>query len=211
MHGCFPSRFNSQMTSSLTPVSPFCPYRHLVGSADWTVGYLQRSPTRPILSPRDGTQLGLMCHLPSFLWTTLPSSPPCRSSTFWRRSRDSPHLIKLPSRRWTRLITLTRVITTRSGELYIPRRALLGNLPDKLHDRFRVRFYQVALKGGCFAKEAAYWIRFKGRMKYCRPIYSAVYNVDKDLARNTFNEFGRGFLHPIARRLIAKVSQLLFF
>lgn len=43
------------------------------------------------------------------------------------------------------------------------------------------------------------------RMKYCRPIYLAVHRVDPALARKTFLESGVHFLHPIAKRLIAKV------
>lgn len=45
-------------------------------------------------------------------------------------------------------------------------------------------------------------------MKYCRPIYLAVHRVNPALARRTFEESGVHFLHPIAKRLIAKVCVL---
>jgi leukotriene-A4 hydrolase len=68
----------------------------------------------------------------------------------------------------------------------------------------QLRWFLFALKAGLYAPEAAHWVRNQGRMKYCRPTYRAIYQVDKDLARKTFNEYGVGFLHPIARRLIAQ-------
>lgn len=41
-------------------------------------------------------------------------------------------------------------------------------------------------------------------MKYCRPTYQALYRVDPELARKTYLEYGVGFLHPIAKKLIVK-------
>ena len=43
-----------------------------------------------------------------------------------------------------------------------------------------------------------------GRMKYCRPIYRLLNEVDRDLARKTFMEHGVSFLHPIAKAMVAK-------
>ncbi|GAA5957633.1 hypothetical protein JCM8115_001380 [Rhodotorula mucilaginosa] len=68
----------------------------------------------------------------------------------------------------------------------------------------KLRWFLFALKAGLYAPETAHWVRNQGRMKYCRPTYRAIYQVDKDLARETFEEYGVGFLHPIARRLIAQ-------
>ncbi|GJN94354.1 hypothetical protein Rhopal_007428-T1 [Rhodotorula paludigena] len=67
-----------------------------------------------------------------------------------------------------------------------------------------LRWFLVALKGGFYAKEAAEWVRRQGRMKYCRPIYRSLNTVDPELAKKTFLEYGVGFLHPIARTMIAK-------
>jgi leukotriene-A4 hydrolase len=44
-----------------------------------------------------------------------------------------------------------------------------------------------------------------GRMKFCRPIFRAVHAVNPDLAREVFSKSKEAF-HPIARRLIEKVS-----
>ncbi|GAA5863563.1 hypothetical protein JCM3774_006527 [Rhodotorula dairenensis] len=68
----------------------------------------------------------------------------------------------------------------------------------------KLRWFLFALKAGLYASEAAHWVRDQGRMKYCRPTYRAIFEVDPDLARATFKQYGVGFLHPIARRLIAQ-------
>ncbi|KAK4054136.1 Leucyl aminopeptidase yscIV [Microbotryomycetes sp. JL201] len=41
-------------------------------------------------------------------------------------------------------------------------------------------------------------------MKYCRPVYSALNKVDHELAVQTFETYGRSFLHPIARQMVEK-------
>lgn len=41
-------------------------------------------------------------------------------------------------------------------------------------------------------------------MKYCRPTYRAVFVVNPGLAKDTFLKYGKGFLHPIARRMVAQ-------
>lgn len=43
-------------------------------------------------------------------------------------------------------------------------------------------------------------------MKYCRPTYKAISKVDFELAKSTFLEYGVPFLHPIAKSMVAKVS-----
>ncbi|BGP27644.1 Leucyl aminopeptidase yscIV [Rhodotorula toruloides] len=76
---------------------------------------------------------------------------------------------------------------------------------DASHDpEIRLRWYLVALKSGLYASQAAYWVRNQGRMKYCRPTYRAVFSVDPELAKQTFLKYGKGFLHPIARRMVAQ-------
>lgn len=45
-------------------------------------------------------------------------------------------------------------------------------------------------------------------MKYCRPVYSALNKVNHGLALETFEKYGRSFLHPIARQMVEKVSLL---
>lgn len=78
-----------------------------------------------------------------------------------------------------------------------------GGLTCCLDPGPQLRWFLFALKAGLYAPEAAHWVRDQGRMKYCRPTYRAIYEVDPDLARETFRQYGVGFLHPIARRLIA--------
>ncbi|KAK4054352.1 Leucyl aminopeptidase yscIV [Microbotryomycetes sp. JL221] len=68
----------------------------------------------------------------------------------------------------------------------------------------RFRWYLFALKSGQFAQDASFWVRTAGRMKYCRPVYSAINKVDHELAVKTFNQHGRSFLHPIARQMVEK-------
>ena len=48
----------------------------------------------------------------------------------------------------------------------------------------------------------------KGRMKFCRPVFRAVFRVDASVARDEFVQFKLSF-HPIARRLIEKVAIVL--
>jgi len=43
----------------------------------------------------------------------------------------------------------------------------------------------------------------KGRMKYCRPSFKAVYRIDPESAKKTFIAHASEF-HPIARQLINK-------
>jgi leukotriene-A4 hydrolase len=81
----------------------------------------------------------------------------------------------------------------------------------------RLRFYGVALQDATspaaqhFAVEAAKWVIgddgtgiIKGRMKFCRPTFRAIWKVDEDLAVKTFIKAKNSF-HPIARKLIEKV------
>lgn len=37
----------------------------------------------------------------------------------------------------------------------------------------------------------------KGRMKFCRPVYRAIYGVDQELARTTFRQ-NQDFYHPVS-------------
>ncbi|KAI5991089.1 peptidase family M1-domain-containing protein [Pisolithus orientalis] len=90
----------------------------------------------------------------------------------------------------------------------------------------RLRFYQVALldpqsdAAREYAVDAAAWVVgrettrgqseegrkgvVKGRMKFCRPIFRALYAVDAELALGTYRRHKLAF-HPIARNLIEKV------
>jgi leukotriene-A4 hydrolase len=75
------------------------------------------------------------------------------------------------------------------------------------------RFYLLALKSEDakeFAAAAADWVVgsdgtwVQGRMKYCRPIFKAIHEVDPVLAKKTFDSYGKYF-HPIAQKWIKKV------
>lgn len=77
----------------------------------------------------------------------------------------------------------------------------------------RFRFYNIVLKSEAatyFVQDAANWVIgmdgtgvIKGRMKFCRPVFRAIYKVDPDLARSTFSQ-ARTQFHPIAQNLIAQ-------
>ncbi|KAF8890429.1 peptidase family M1-domain-containing protein [Infundibulicybe gibba] len=84
----------------------------------------------------------------------------------------------------------------------------------------RLRFYQVALADSSsetarlFAEEAVKWVIgedgtgiIKGRMKFCRPIFKAVFRVDKSLAVDAFLRAKDSF-HPIAKKLLEKDLEL---
>ncbi|KAG8836286.1 hypothetical protein FRC17_007436 [Serendipita sp. 399] len=73
-----------------------------------------------------------------------------------------------------------------------------------------LRWFEVALISPAakdFAQSAADWVvdptSLKGRMKFCRPLFKALYKVDPNLAVKTF-EANKTAFHPIARRMIAK-------
>lgn len=100
----------------------------------------------------------------------------------------------------------------------------------------RLRFYVIALRSGKdYAEKAASesralwrlitradvaeWVINKGRMKFCRPIFRLLLDVDPELARRTFKEHASFYVshidgndqaskligqHPIARKQIAK-------
>ncbi|KZT24720.1 zincin [Neolentinus lepideus HHB14362 ss-1] len=98
--------------------------------------------------------------------------------------------------------------------------SLLGSLyglANSGNAEIRFRFYGVALldpssaSSKHYAPVAAKWVVgedgtgiIKGRMKFCRPTFKAVYKVDKQLARETFGRKKGGF-HPLARKMIEKV------
>ncbi|KAG6853530.1 hypothetical protein C0991_003450 [Blastosporella zonata] len=82
----------------------------------------------------------------------------------------------------------------------------------------RFRFYELALadpvsdSAKAFAADAVNWIvgadsqsgLIVGRMKFCRPVFRAVFKADKDLAVATWNT-KKGAFHPVAKKLIDKV------
>ncbi|KAJ6459517.1 peptidase family M1-domain-containing protein [Mycena sanguinolenta] len=85
----------------------------------------------------------------------------------------------------------------------------------------RLRFYALALSpptseaAAHFVGEAGRWVVgddgtgvIKGRMKFCRPIFKAVFEVDKTLALDIWAKNKEGF-HPIAKKLIDKDLGLL--
>ncbi|KAF5377203.1 hypothetical protein D9615_006474 [Tricholomella constricta] len=96
----------------------------------------------------------------------------------------------------------------------------LGATPNA---EIRFRFYEVALtdtgseSAKVFASEAVNWIvgeggiekgtdregMVVGRMKFCRPVFRAVCQVDRELARKVWEGKKEAF-HPVARRLIEK-------
>ncbi|KAK0533117.1 Leucyl aminopeptidase yscIV [Tilletia horrida] len=83
------------------------------------------------------------------------------------------------------------------------------SLSDSKDGEVLLRFYEVALEveGGEFARKAADWVKTVGRMKYVRPIYRALYKVDRELAIATFQE-AKDFYHPIARSVVEKDLKL---
>ena len=99
----------------------------------------------------------------------------------------------------------------------------LGNLykVNKTNNaEIRLRFYEIALAdpfsgaAKILAMDAAKWVIgddetgvVKGRMKFCRPVFRSVWQVDKDLAVKTWEKAKTSF-HPIARKLIEKVNSL---
>ncbi|EGN94342.1 hypothetical protein SERLA73DRAFT_188178 [Serpula lacrymans var. lacrymans S7.3] len=92
----------------------------------------------------------------------------------------------------------------------------LYKLSSTLSAELRLRFYQLVLPDSTsaaakhFAPQAALWVVgndgtgvIKGRMKFCRPVFRAIYKVDAQLAISTFKKSEEMF-HPIAKKLIEK-------
>lgn len=76
----------------------------------------------------------------------------------------------------------------------------------------RLRWYNLVLESpgaSSYTHDAAAWLvdpaGLKGRMKFCRPVFKALSKVDERLAKKTFKANSK-FFHPIARKLIEKVS-----
>ncbi|CAG7847845.1 Leukotriene A-4 hydrolase homolog Short=LTA-4 hydrolase; AltName: Full=Leukotriene A(4) hydrolase [Serendipita indica DSM 11827] len=81
---------------------------------------------------------------------------------------------------------------------------------DSKNAEVGLRWFEVALVSPAakdFAQSAANWVvdpsSLKGRMKFCRPIFRLLYQVDQGLAVKTF-EANQTSFHPIARKMIAK-------
>ena len=100
----------------------------------------------------------------------------------------------------------------RLGQLYA-----LSTTPNA---EIRARFYELALLDATpesskdFAGEALLWVSgedgtgvIKGRMKFCRPVFRAAGKVDKDRTVMIWGKCRPAF-HPIAQRLVDKVSSL---
>ena len=98
----------------------------------------------------------------------------------------------------------------------------LGNLykvAEASNAEIRFRFYQLALRDPNsvpkhVAEDAARWVVgedgsgvIKGRGKFCRPVFTSIAQVDRGLAVEYFERHKAEF-HPIARKLIEKVSWL---
>jgi leukotriene-A4 hydrolase len=91
------------------------------------------------------------------------------------------------------------------------------------NSEIRFRFYALALAdpksdaANSFAIQAARWVVgndgsgvIQGRMKYCRPVFQDINKVNSDLAKKTFNKWGK-FFHPIAQKMIRQVCYAYFF
>lgn len=95
----------------------------------------------------------------------------------------------------------------------------LYGLVNSPNAELRLRFYQVALldpksaKSEQYATAALGWVvgeedgMVKGRMKFCRPIFRAVFAVDTAMAQDKYQEHKSSF-HPIARDLIEQDIEL---
>lgn len=129
------------------------------------------------------------------------------SVTFLFLLADSPSVVFLE--RLQSFPNLPSHLISYLGSLY-----KLSSTPNA---EIRYRFYDIALaepssaaaKG--FAGEAANWLVgtdgtgvIKGRMKFCRPVFRAINQVNNNLAVTTFKKNQDAF-HPIARKLIARV------
>ncbi|KAF8703174.1 Leukotriene A4 hydrolase, C-terminal, partial [Rhizoctonia solani] len=99
------------------------------------------------------------------------------------------------------------------GEIY--------SLDTTMNSEIRLRWYELALSAQepaplAWSTRAAEWVvgggkgvdagrGVKGRMKFCRPTFRAIYKVDPTLAKSSF-EAHKAEFHPIARRMIAKIE-----
>ena len=87
----------------------------------------------------------------------------------------------------------------------------------------RLRFYEVALQDPTseaakkYSPDSLKWVVgddgsgvVKGRMKFCRPVFSNASKVDHAAAVQVFRGSQTAF-HPIAQKLIEKVRLLVLF
>ncbi|KAG1717493.1 hypothetical protein EDB19DRAFT_1814438, partial [Suillus lakei] len=89
----------------------------------------------------------------------------------------------------------------------------LYSFSKTLSAEIRFRFYTLVLKSQAakhFVQGAANWVIgvddtgvIKGRMKFCRPVFRALFKVDPNLTISTFRQ-ARTQFHPIAQSLIAQ-------
>ncbi|KAJ7895862.1 leukotriene A4 hydrolase [Mycena leptocephala] len=101
-------------------------------------------------------------------------------------------------------------------ETHIKHLGTVYGISSTANAEIRLRFYNLALSPPTsaaaehFAPEALKWVVggdgsgvIKGRMKFCRPIFRGVFQVNEALAKEAWEKNQSGF-HPIARKLIEK-------
>jgi len=131
----------------------------------------------------------------------------------WNDARDAAHLHFGPPdiASFTSNQIVVFLETLETSPVFAPRLVHALNkaysLDGTSNQEIRLRWYAVALKAGEFAGEAAGWVKDKGRMKFARPTYKALFRIDRELARKTFRE-NAAFYHPICRAMIAKDLKL---
>ncbi|POR31843.1 Leukotriene A-4 hydrolase [Tolypocladium paradoxum] len=105
-----------------------------------------------------------------------------------------------------KLVFLDKV--SQAEPLSAERAQLLGKVYDLISSKnaeLKTAYYLVALKANdptCF-HGAAELLGLVGRMKFVRPLFRALFKVDKRLALDTFAK-NRDFYHPICRAMVQK-------
>lgn len=87
------------------------------------------------------------------------------------------------------------------GEIY--------KLTETRNAEILFRYYSLGLKVRAkpVYEQVAEFLGTVGRMKYVRPLFKGLNEVDRGLAKRTFGKVGNG-LHPICRSLVEKDLKL---
>ena len=116
-----------------------------------------------------------------------------------------------------RIILLDRVLDDGTTPSMVQAMDSAYRLLESGNSELHFRFLMLALAAGEDGADAAFFAIVKekavgmatsqGRMKFTRPLFKALFQVDKSLAQQTFTANAASY-HPICRKMVAKDLEL---
>lgn len=158
------------------------------------------SPGFPPVKPDFDTSLVDACYALADKWTSLSSSS---SSPF------VPHKDDIAGLKANQLVVfLEKLISSRPQPLSSAQAALMGEtygFGASKNVEISSRYFNLSLRSKYDGVEepTAELLGRVGRMKFVRPLYRALKDVNRGLAERTF-EKNRDFYHPICRNMVEK-------